>query len=42
MRHLRPPVSLSATPARWRRPVGPLGSDPAAWPQAAQSMIRLG
>lgn len=32
VRHLRPPVTLSATPARWRRPTVPLGSDPPAWP----------
>ena len=32
MTHLRPPVSLSETPARWRRPVVPLGTHPAAWP----------
>ncbi|MGA0600614.1 CoA transferase [Caulobacter sp. KR2-114] len=30
--HLRPAVSLSATPARWRRPTVPLGTHPAAWP----------
>ncbi len=32
VRHLRPPVSLSATPAGWARPTMPLGSHPAAWP----------
>jgi hypothetical protein len=31
MSHLRPPVLLSATPARWDQPTRPLGSDPAAW-----------
>ncbi|MDQ0466719.1 crotonobetainyl-CoA:carnitine CoA-transferase CaiB-like acyl-CoA transferase [Caulobacter ginsengisoli] len=28
---LRPPVRLSATPARWTEPTRPLGSDPPAW-----------
>jgi len=32
LRHLRPPVRLSATPARWRRPTTPLGAHPPAWP----------
>jgi hypothetical protein len=32
MTHLRPPVTLSTTPARWPRPVMPLGSHEAAWP----------
>ncbi|UTP37772.1 CoA transferase [Phenylobacterium sp. LH3H17] len=32
VRHLRPPVMLSATPARWRRPTTPLGFHEAAWP----------
>lgn len=32
MRHLRPPVTLSETPAQWTRPVVPLGTHPAAWP----------
>jgi crotonobetainyl-CoA:carnitine CoA-transferase CaiB-like acyl-CoA transferase len=31
MTHLRPPVSMSATPARWRRGVVPLGTDAAVW-----------
>ncbi len=31
VRFLRPPVRLSATPARWTEPTRPLGSDPAAW-----------
>lgn len=31
IRHLRPPVQLSATPARWMRPTVPLGTHPAAW-----------
>jgi crotonobetainyl-CoA:carnitine CoA-transferase CaiB-like acyl-CoA transferase len=31
MTHLRPPVTLSATPARWTRGVVPLGTDKAAW-----------
>jgi crotonobetainyl-CoA:carnitine CoA-transferase CaiB-like acyl-CoA transferase len=31
MTHLRPPVTLSATPARWARGVVPLGTDAAAW-----------
>ena len=31
MTHLRPPVRLSATPARWTRGVVPLGTDKAAW-----------
>ena len=30
--HVRPAVRLSATPARWERPVVPLGTHPAAWP----------
>ena len=32
VRHLRPPVLLSETPARWSRPTMPLGSHPPAWP----------
>jgi hypothetical protein len=32
MSHLRPAVKLCATPARWKRPVVPLGTHPAAWP----------
>lgn len=28
---LRPPVTLSETPARWALPTRPLGSDPAVW-----------
>jgi len=32
MRHLRPAVTLSATPAGWRRPVAQLGAHPAEWP----------
>jgi len=32
MTHLRPPVTMSATPARWRRGVVPLGTDAAEWP----------
>lgn len=32
VRHLRAPVRLSATPARWRRPTTPLGVHEAAWP----------
>jgi crotonobetainyl-CoA:carnitine CoA-transferase CaiB-like acyl-CoA transferase len=32
MTHLRPPVEMSATPARWKRGVVPLGSDPPVWP----------
>ncbi len=32
VRHLRPPVSLSATPTAWSRPTVPLGSHPPAWP----------
>jgi crotonobetainyl-CoA:carnitine CoA-transferase CaiB-like acyl-CoA transferase len=32
MTHLRPPVRMSATPARWRRGVVPLGTHPPAWP----------
>nr|QQZ48954.1 hypothetical protein JKL49_16915 [Phenylobacterium glaciei] len=32
MRHLRPPVTLSETPARWARPVVPLGTHEPAWP----------
>jgi crotonobetainyl-CoA:carnitine CoA-transferase CaiB-like acyl-CoA transferase len=31
MTHLRPPVTMSATPARWRRGVVPLGTDAAEW-----------
>lgn len=30
--HLRPPAQLSATPARWARPVVPLGTHEAVWP----------
>lgn len=32
VRHLRPAVQMSATPARWRRPTVPLGSHPSEWP----------
>ena len=32
MTHLRPPVQMSATPARWKRPVVKLGTHPAEWP----------
>ncbi|WP_312164488.1 CoA transferase [Phenylobacterium sp.] len=32
VRHLRPPVQMSLTPARWTRPTTPLGAHPAAWP----------
>lgn len=32
VRHLRPPVLMSKTPARWRRPTVPLRVHPAAWP----------
>jgi crotonobetainyl-CoA:carnitine CoA-transferase CaiB-like acyl-CoA transferase len=35
MSHLRPPVEMSATPTRWIRPTVPLGTHPAAWPEAA-------
>ena len=31
MRHLRPPVGLSATPARWAEPVVRLGTHPPEW-----------
>jgi crotonobetainyl-CoA:carnitine CoA-transferase CaiB-like acyl-CoA transferase len=31
MTHLRPPVTMSATPAQWRRGVVPLGTDAAEW-----------
>ncbi|MBE0622850.1 MAG: CoA transferase [Burkholderiales bacterium] len=33
IRHLKPVVQLSETPAYWARPPVPLGHDPAAWPQ---------
>jgi crotonobetainyl-CoA:carnitine CoA-transferase CaiB-like acyl-CoA transferase len=32
MRHLRPPVTMSATPARWTRGVVPLGTHAPVWP----------
>ncbi|HUO89551.1 MAG TPA: CoA transferase [Rhizomicrobium sp.] len=32
MTHLRPPVTMSATPARWRRGVVPLGTHAPVWP----------
>jgi crotonobetainyl-CoA:carnitine CoA-transferase CaiB-like acyl-CoA transferase len=32
MTHLRPPVRMSATPARWTRGVVPLGTNEAVWP----------
>jgi crotonobetainyl-CoA:carnitine CoA-transferase CaiB-like acyl-CoA transferase len=32
MTHLRPPVQMSLTPARWRRGVVPLGTHQAVWP----------
>lgn len=31
IRHLRPPVQMSLTPARWTRPTVPLGTHPPAW-----------
>jgi len=34
MTHLRPPVTMSATPVRWRRGVVPLGTDVAEWPSS--------
>ncbi len=34
MSHLRPPVRLEATPARWSRPVVTLGTHAAEWPSA--------
>src|SRR5580704_6700041 len=34
MTHLRPPVRMAATPARWKRPVAMLGTHPAEWPTA--------
>jgi crotonobetainyl-CoA:carnitine CoA-transferase CaiB-like acyl-CoA transferase len=42
MTHLRPPVRMSATPARWRRPVVPLGTHAAAWPAAAAVPASVG
>ena len=33
LRHLRPVVRLSETPAQWERPSVPLGSSPAVWPE---------
>jgi crotonobetainyl-CoA:carnitine CoA-transferase CaiB-like acyl-CoA transferase len=30
--YLAPPVHMTATPARWKRPVVPLGTHPAEWP----------
>jgi crotonobetainyl-CoA:carnitine CoA-transferase CaiB-like acyl-CoA transferase len=35
MTYLRPPVRMSATPTRWKRPAVPLGSNPPVWPEAA-------
>jgi crotonobetainyl-CoA:carnitine CoA-transferase CaiB-like acyl-CoA transferase len=32
IRHVRPVVELSETPARWTRPAAPPGTHPAAWP----------
>lgn len=32
VRHLRPAVRMSGTPARWARPTVPLGSHPPIWP----------
>jgi len=32
MSHLRPPVRMERTPARWKRPVVQLGTHPAEWP----------
>jgi len=32
MSHLRPPVRMQRTPARWKRPVVQLGTHPAEWP----------
>ena len=38
MRHLRPPVRMASTPARWKRPVAQLGTHPAEWPSADASL----
>jgi len=32
IRHLKPVLGLSSTPAHWSRPPAPLGAHPAAWP----------
>ena len=34
VRHLKPAVQMSETPARWARPPVPLGHHPARWPDA--------
>ncbi len=36
IRHLRPSLGLSETPPYWERPPVPLGSSPAAWPEATR------
>jgi len=37
MSHLRPPVQLSGTPARWKRGVVPLGTHDPVWPDTKDS-----
>jgi hypothetical protein len=32
LRHLKPVVQMTETPARWEQAPVPLGSDPAVWP----------
>ena len=32
VRHVRPAIQLSETPARWRRPAVPPGTSPPEWP----------
>jgi crotonobetainyl-CoA:carnitine CoA-transferase CaiB-like acyl-CoA transferase len=41
MSHLRPAVRLSATPARWKRPVVKLGTHEAAFPAKADGEVKL-
>jgi len=38
MSHLRPPVRMERTPARWKRPVVQLGTHPAEWPRAGADL----
>jgi crotonobetainyl-CoA:carnitine CoA-transferase CaiB-like acyl-CoA transferase len=40
LRHLKPVVQMSDTPARWERPPVPLGSDPALWPASMATPAR--
>jgi hypothetical protein len=40
LRHLKPVLQMSDTPARWERPPVPLGNDPALWPAGMATPAR--